>query len=211
MKLYDWSIAPNPRRVRMYLAEKGVQVETVQVAGPRDMQLAQWFLDMSPRRRVPLLELDDGTQIGEAMAICRYFEATHPASPLLFGRDPREAAVIDMWEREADNNCLQAGGESMRNTHPAFAGRALPGYAEPTPQIPELGKRGRMRYYAFQAQADARLSNNRFLGGEIFSVADITPFCGLAFWGRFRLPLADEHVHLKRWFAEIEARPSASA
>lgn len=210
MKLYDWSIAPNPRRVRMYLAEKGISIETVQTAGPHDMELAPWFLAISPRRRVPLLELDDGTRIGEAMAICRYFEPGHPLPPL-FGRDARESAIIDMWERESDNNCLQAGGESVRNSHPAFAGRALPGYASPTQQIPKLAERGRMRYYAYQTQAEQRLAGNEYLGGEIFSVADITAFCAIDFWRKFKLPIAAEHEHLRRWFAGIAQRPSAAA
>jgi glutathione S-transferase len=210
MKLYDWTIAPNPRRVRMYLAEKGIEVETVQAAGPKDMELAPWFLEMNPRRRVPLLVLDDGTHIGEAMAICRYFETERP-QPLLLGRDAREAAVIDMWERESDNNCLQAGGEHVRNAHPAFEGRALPGYAEPTPQIAELGERGRMRYYAYQEQAEARLADNEFLGGEIFSVADITAFCAIDFWRKFRLPIAEENANLQRWYDAVAARASAGA
>lgn len=170
MKLYDWSLAPNPRRVRMFLAEKGANIETVQAAGPKDMTLAPWFLEISPSRKVPLLELDDGTRIGEAMAICRYLETVHPQPPL-FGRTPREAAIIDMWERESDQNCLQAGAEHVRNAHPAFAGRALPGYAQPTPQITDLAERGRMRYDTYQKQANAHLAESRFLGGEVFSVA----------------------------------------
>lgn len=210
MKLYDWSIAPNPRRVRMFLAEKGMDVEIVQVAGPKDMGLAPWFLKLSPRRRVPLLELDDGTLIGEAMAICRYLDADCPQPPL-FGRDRREAAVIDMWERESDQNCLQAGAENMRNAHPAFAGRALPGYNQPTSQIPELAERGKMRYYAYQERADERLTEVEFLGGEMFSVADITAFCAIDFWRKFRLPIADQHQHLQRWYDTVSKRPSADA
>ncbi|MGH8111608.1 MAG: glutathione S-transferase family protein [Rhodanobacteraceae bacterium] len=210
VKLYDWSIAPNPRRVRMYLAEKGIKVEMVQAAGPRDMQLAPWFLEKSPRRRVPLLELDDGTLIGEAMAICRYFDAGY-LPPALFGRDARESAIIDMWEREADNNCLQAGGESVRNAHPAFADHAMAGYAQPTAQVAALGERGRMRYYTYQAQADQRLGDNEYLGGDLFSVADITAFCAIDFWRKFRLPIADENEHVQRWYAAVAARASAKA
>lgn len=210
MKLYDWSIAPNPRRVRMFLAEKGLDVEMVQAVEPDGKGLAPWFLKLSPRRRVPLLELDDGTLIGEAMAICRYFDADSPQPPL-FGRDRREAAVIDMWERESDQNCLQAGAENMRNAHPAFAGKALPGYSQPTPQIAELAERGKMRYYAYQERANARLAEVEFLGGEIFSVADITAFCAFDFWRKFRLPIADEHQHLQRWYEAVSTRPSAKA
>lgn len=210
MKLYDWSIAPNPRRVRMYLAEKGIAVDTEQAAGPRDMQLADWFLALSPRRRVPLLVLDDGTQIGEAMAICRYFESQHPQPPL-FGRDALEAGLVEMWERESNINCLLAGAQSFRNTHPAFADHALPGYTEPTPQIPALGERGKMRYYAYQQQADARLADNDYLGGDSFSVADITAFCAIDFVANFKLPIADQYNNLQRWFDTIASRDSAKA
>lgn len=210
MKLYDWQIAPNPRRVRMFLAEKGIEIETVQVAGPRDMDLAPWFLKLNPRRRVPLLELDDGTHIGEAMAICRYFEARNP-QPALFGRDARETAIVEMWEREADNNALQAGGESVRNSHPAFAGRALPGYPEPTPQIAELAARGRMRYYRFLELAEERLAHHAWLAGDAFSVADITAFCAIDFWHRFRMPLAEHHRQLSSWRGRIGERASAKA
>lgn len=210
MQLYDWSIAPNPRRVRMYLAEKGIEVPMVQAGAPDQIDLFDWFLEMSPRRRVPLLVLDDGTHIGEAMAICRYFETEHP-NPPLFGRTARETGVIEMWEREAEVNGLQAGGESVRNAHPAFADRALPGYAEPTPQIAELAERGRMRYYTFLDQAEARLAETDWLGGDGFSVADITAFCAIDFWRKFRLPLPESHTSLARWFEAVSERSSAAA
>jgi len=210
MKLYDWQIAPNPRRVRMFLAEKDITVDTVQVAGPKDMDLSAWFLEMNPRRRVPLLVLDDDTQIGEAMAICRYFEARHPQPPL-FGRDAAEIAQVEMWEREADNNCLQAGGESVRNSHPAFADRALPGYPEATPQITELAERGRMRYYRFLALAEERLAAVDYLAGAFFSVADVTAFCAIDFWRKFRLPITADYPRLERWYARVASRSSTAA
>lgn len=210
VKLYDWSIAPNPRRVRMYLAEKGIEVSVVQAGAPDQVALFDWFLEISPRRRVPLLELDDGTQIGEAMAICRYFECTHPDPPL-FGGDARETALVEMWEREAEANCLAAGGESVRNGHPGFAGRALPGYADATPQIPELVERGRMRYYDFLDRAETHLGSRDYLAGKRFSVADITAFCAIDFWQKFRLTLPEGHPNLARWYAAIGERPSALA
>lgn len=210
MKLYDWQLAPNPRRVRMFLAEKGVEIEMEQAAGPRDMDLAPWFLELSPRRRVPLLVLDDGTQIGEAVAICRYFDADHP-EPNLFGRNGREMALIEMWERESEINCLQAGGEHVRNSHPAFEGRALPGYSVPTPQIAELAERGKMRYYAYLDLAEQQLAGNKYLAGEHFSMADITAFCAVDFWQKFRLPTGDGHTAVKRWFETVATRPSTRA
>ncbi|MDT0633623.1 glutathione S-transferase [Spectribacter hydrogenoxidans] len=210
MKLYDWSIAPNPRRVRMYLAERDIDIEIIQAGAPDQLDLHDWFLKLNPRRRVPLLELDDGTHIGEAMAICRYFEAAQPASDL-FGRDARETGLVEMWEREADSSGLQAGGEHVRNAHPAFKDRALPGYAEPTPQIAELAERGRMRYLDFLKRIDQQLADCEFLAGNIFTVADITAFCTIDFWRKFRLPIPKDAEHLQRWFDAVSQRPSTDA
>lgn len=210
MKLYDWRIAPNPRRVRMYLAEKGLEVETVQVAPPDGLEIDPEFLAKNPRRRVPLLELDDGTHIGEAMAICRYFEAQHPEPPL-FGRDARETALVEMWERESEINGLHAAAECFRNAIPAFAGRALPGYAQPIEQIPALIERGRLRYNIFLQELDRHLASNTWLAGDGFSVADITAFCGIDFAARMRLPVPDDHRHLRRWLNAAGERPSTAA
>lgn len=210
MKLYDWKLAPNPRRTRMYLAEKGIEVTMEQAAQPGELELDKEFLAKSDRRRVPLLELDDGTLIGEAMAICRYFEADHPEPPL-FGTGARENALAEMWERESEICGLHAGGESVRNSHPAFVDRALPGYPEPTPQIPELVERGRMRYNDWLKRLDQRLDGNRYLAGDNFTVADITAFCAIDFWQKFRLPILDGLTNLKRWFEEVGRRPSAQA
>lgn len=211
MKLYDWKIAPNPRRVRMYLAEKGIEVPTEQAAEPNAMGLRDDYLAKGAHRLVPLLELDDGTCIGEAMAICRYFEAEHPEPPL-FGRSPKEKALVEMWERISEIQGLHAAAENFRNAIPAFAGRALPGYAEPVEQIPALAERGRMRYSAFLKKLDQRLGEARFLAGDdYFSVADITAFCTLDFAKNFRLPIPEDHAHLRRWYEEVQARPSATA
>ncbi|MES1942497.1 glutathione S-transferase domain-containing protein [Salinisphaera sp. PC39] len=210
MILYDWQVAPNPRRVRMYLAEKGLTVETQQVAPPDSLELDPEFLAKSPRRRVPLLELDDGTLIGEAMAICRYFEILHPEPPL-FGRDAREAALVEMWERESEIAGLHAAAECFRNAVPAFAGRALPGYPDRVEQIPELVERGRYRYNVFLEGLDRHLADNVHLAGDSFSVADITAFCGIDFARKFRLPVPEELTHLRRWFDAVGGRSSTAA
>lgn len=210
MKLYDWSIAPNPRRVRMYLAEKGIEVPTEQAAAPDSMHLDASYLEKSPHGTVPMLALDDGTCIVEAMAICRYFEAQH-GEPPLFGRDPAEQALVEMWERQAEYQGMHAGAESFRNSHPAFAGHAMPGYPDPIEQIPELGERGRYRFNHFLKKMDAQLAKFEFLAGENFSVADITAFCGIDFVQKFRLSVPPELTHVQRWYAQIKARPSAGA
>ena len=124
MRLYSWDIAPNPRRVRIYLAEKGLDLPTEDVGVPGKPVLRADFLEKFGHRRVPLLELDDGTCIGEAMAICRYFEALHPDPPLM-GGSARDVALIEMWERLAEWEGLHAVSEAFRNSRKSFAGRAL--------------------------------------------------------------------------------------
>jgi len=157
-----------------------------------------------------MLELDDGTYIVEAMAICRYFEAQH-SEPPLFGRNPAEQGIVEMWERQAEFQGMAAGAESFRNSHPAFKGRSMPGYPDPMPQIAELAERGRYRFNHFLKKADTRLAEVEFLAGENFSVADITAFCGLDFVQKFRLTIPPELTHAQRWFEQVKARPSAVA
>jgi glutathione S-transferase len=210
MKLYSWDIAPNPRRVRIYLAEKGIAVPTEDVGVPGKPFLKPEFLAKFPHRRVPLLELDDGTMIGEAMAICRYFEALHPEPPLM-GRDPKETAVVDMWERLAEWEGLQAVSEYFRNAKRAFAGRGIAGSSEPVEQIPALSERGKQRVAAFYEKFDFRLKTRAFLAGEAFSVADITALCAVDFAIFCGLPVPESCPDLARWHADVVARPSADA
>src|SRR6202044_3091315 len=125
MKIYDWHIAPNPRRLHIYLAEKGIKVELVEV-GQEDLTLAPWFKQAYPHAMVPMLELGDGTQIGEAMAIVCYFEETQPEPPLM-GTDAKDKAIVDMWEKRANEEGMLPASELFRNTHPQFAQRGLPG------------------------------------------------------------------------------------
>ena len=125
MLIYDWHIAPNPRRLHIYLAEKGLAVELMEV-GQEDLTLAPWFKQKYPHAMVPMLELDDGTHIGEAMAIARYFEETHPDPPLM-GVGAKDRAIVDMWEKRANEEGMLPASELFRNTHPNFAERGLPG------------------------------------------------------------------------------------
>lgn len=210
MRLYSWDIAPNPRRVRIYLAEKGLDVPTEDVGLPGKPVLKPEFLAKFGHRRVPLLELDDGTCIGEAMAICRYFELLHPDPPLM-GRDPRDAALIEMWERLADGEGLHAVSEAFRNSRRSFAGRALAGYDTPVEQIPALIERGTARVKLFYEKFDAQLAANEFVAGDGYSVADITTLCTVDFATFCGLGIPDGCAHLKRWHAAVSARPSAVA
>jgi len=210
MKLFDWGAAPNPRRVRIYLAEKGIAVPTEDVGVPNSGDLKPEFLARHPHRRVPLLELDDGTCIGEAMAICRYFEALHPDPPLM-GRNPKEMALIDMWERIAEFEGLQAVSENFRNSRRTFADRAIAGYANALPQIPALVERGALRTKLFFEKIDAQLAGNQFVAGDSYSTADITTLCTVDFAKFCKLSVPESCTNLKRWYETVSARPSAKA
>ena len=206
MKLYTWGPAPNPRRVRMFLAEKGLELDVEDVGD--GAVLKPEFLAKNPHRMVPALELDDGTMIGEAPAICRYLEGLHP-EPRMFGGNPRQAALIDMWERKCEFECLQAAAEVFRNVLPAFVNRGMGGYAVAIPQIPALIERGTTRVHHFCRKLDTELAQRQFVAGDGFSMADITGLCALDFAKRARVSIPEECTHVLRWHAELSARPSA--
>jgi glutathione S-transferase len=210
MKLYDWGAAPNPRRVRIFLAEKGIELPIEDVGVPNSGDLKPEFLAAHPHRRVPMLELDDGTCIGEAMAICRYVEALHPDPPLM-GGNPKEIGLIDMWDRIAEFEGLQAVAENFRNSRRTFTDRALAGYANALPQIPALIERGEIRTRVFFEKIDAQLVDNEFVAGDSYSAADITTLCTVDFAKFCKLTVPDEHTSLQRWYEAVSARPSARA
>ena len=210
MKLYDWGAAPNPRRVRIFLAEKGMYVESEDVGVPNSGDLKLAFLAAHPHRRVPLLELDDGTCIGEAMAICRYFEALQPDPPLM-GSTPEEIGVFNMWERIAEFEGLHAVSENFRNSRRAFADCALAGYSKALAQIPQLVERGALRTTIFFEKIDAQLAHHKFVAGDSYSIADITTLCTVDFAAFCKLPVPDNCANLKRWHDIVSARPSAMA
>jgi len=199
MLLHGWGAAPNARRVRMYLAEKNLSVPT-EDAG-EGFQLSAQYKAKYPVALVPMLELDDGTQIGEAMAICRYFEALHPNPPLM-GMDAKDAAVIEMWERRAYEDGLIGGAELFRNNHPRFVDRGLPGYADAVPQVQALVMRGRQRLRRFFQMFDQQLS---------ISVADITALCSIDFAKMLDVAIPGDYTDLIRWYEMMCARPSAKA
>ena len=209
VKLYVWQKAPNPRRVLIYLAEKGLEIPIEDVGGPKATLKAD-YRARYPQATVPMLELDDGTQIGEAMAICRYLEELHPEPPL-FGRDARERALADMWERRAYEEGLIPIAEIFRNRHPLFADRSVPGAADAIPQVPALVERGRQRIALFWKKLDAQLAQNRFVAGDRYTVADATALAVVDFGtvGDVKPPV--ECANLIRWHAEVSGRPSAKA
>ena len=209
MKIYDWHIAPNPRRLHLYLAEKGLKIDLVEV-GQEDLSLAPWFKAKYPHAMVPMLELDDGTEIGEAMAIARYFEETHPEPPLM-GTDARDRAIVDMWEKRANEEGMLPASELFRNTHEKFAQRGLPGAADSIPAVPELRERGRARLERFFAKFDRQLAENEFVAGKRWTVADATALAAVDFAGWSDVKIPANCPHLQRWYDAVSARPSAKA
>jgi len=209
MKFYDCTTAPSPRRVRIFLAEKGITVPTVQVDLRNNEQLTSAFLAINPEATVPVLELDNGTRITDAIGICVYFEAIHPTPPLM-GESAEEKALVTMWQRIAERNGFFAGMEALRNATPGLKGRALPG-PDNYEQIPALAERGRTRIARFFTQMDARLSQSDFVAGARYSIADITTLVAVDFAKWVKLPVPEECAHLRRWHAQVSARPSAKA
>ncbi len=208
MKLYSWGRAPNPRRVLIYLAEKGIELPIVEAG--EGAHLSDAYLARYEGRIVPMLELDDGTQIGESMAICRYLEEAHPDPPL-FGVDRRDRAIVEMWERQAETEAFQGVAEVFRNSNSAFAGRGLPAFTESVDQIPALISRGKQRLTRFFRRIDGQLADNQFIAGARFTVADITAFCSTDFAGKVaKVEIPEDCTNAKRWHAEVSARPSAA-
>lgn len=209
MKLYDFSGAPSPRRVRIFLAEKGVTVPTEQVDLRKREHFAESFRRINPNCVVPALELDDGTCLCESVAICRYFEELY-SQPALFGTDPADKARVEMWNRRVELEGYLAVADVLRNTLPAFEDRGLPGVTG-VPQIPALAERGRATVARLFLKLDAQLASNEFVAGARYSVADITALVTMDFGARLKVELPDGLENLKRWYRAVSSRPSATA
>lgn len=210
MKLYDFALAPNPRRVRMFLAEKGIDVPTVQINTREAEQFSAEFQKVNPRGTVPALVLDDGTVLTESVSICRYFEELHP-EPSMFGRDAKEKAIVDMWNRRIEIECYAPCADVVRNSLEMFKDRAIPGLPSGVPQIPSLVERGRASYNRFIERLDAQLSGNPFIAGDRISITDQTAFIALDFAKRGELEVPANAANILRWQGEMAARPSAAA
>jgi len=202
MKLYDGGRAPNPRRVRIFLAEKGMSVPMEPVnLGALEHKTAA-YTAINPLQRVPALVLDDGTVITESMAICRYFEGLRPEPPL-FGRGGREEALVEMWNRRIELNLYEAVSAVFRHLHPAMR--------EMENQIPEWGEANKPRAIALLALLDRELADRPYVAGEHYSVADITGLVAVDFMKPAKLEVPEEFASLRRWHAQVTARPSAKA
>jgi len=205
MKLFDVTAAPNPRRVRIFLAEKGIDVPMVQVDMAKGEHKTPAFLAMNPSGKVPVLELDDGTCIGESVAICRYFEAEQP-EPALFGTTPVEIGRIDMANRQLELELFAAVGQAWVNG-PVVA-RMLPDRE----QIPAARTQGDRAARSFYRRLDSLLAGQQYMAGDAFSVADITALCVIDFASQL-VDLEPDRVlsNLWRWHERVSARPSAAA
>jgi glutathione S-transferase len=210
LKLYQSAASPNSRRVRIFLAEKGIDIPLVPIDLGAGEQHADAYRAINPRRVVPTLLLEDGTAIGEVPAICRYIEEAHPTPPL-FGTTPKEKALVTMWERRAELEGFAAVMEAVRNGVPRLKGRAIAGPHD-YDQIPALVERGKLRVRDFYADLDARLVGVPFIAGDRFTAADITALVTVDFAAKaIDLPIPDQHLSLKRWYGEVSGRPSMGA
>jgi glutathione S-transferase len=203
MQLYDGGRAPNPRRVRVYLAEKGLSVPLQPVDLGALAHKSDAFTAVNPIQRVPVLVLDDGTTISESIAICRYFEALHPEPPL-FGRAALDSALIEMWQRRLELHLLFPISHVFRNSHPAMAKMEIP-------QVPAWAEANKPRIAEFLQVFDRQLADNKFAAGDRYSVADITGMIAIDFMKPARLAVPEGCEHVRRWHAEVSARPSAGA
>lgn len=202
MKIYDSKTAPNPRRVRIFLAEKGIEVPYVEVDIAQRENSTPEFLELNPLGRLPVLQLDDGTTLAESVAICRYFEGIQP-QPNLMGEGARESAEIEMWQRRMEFELFLPISMTFRHTHAFFRGRY--------PQVPEWGEECRKHAEHTMRWLDRELGRREFIAGARYTIADITALCALDFGRVSKIRIAEDKANLTRWYAAVSARPSAKA
>jgi glutathione S-transferase len=203
MKIIQTRQAPNPRRVRVFLAEKGIEIPYEEVDLMKGDLKTPDFTKLNAFQRVPVLVLDDGTPIAETIAICRYFEAAKP-SPALFGTGPLQSATIEMWNRRMELNLLFPVSQAFRHLHPAMAHLEVP-------QVAAWGEVNKPRALETLSILDSELGSRRFIAGDDYSVADITALIAVDFMKPARIPRPEGLANLDRWYAEVSSRPSAKA
>tara|TARA_R110002073_G_scaffold329152_3_gene511250 strand:- start:74036 stop:74644 length:609 start_codon:yes stop_codon:yes gene_type:complete len=202
MKIYEASTAPNPRRVRIFLAEKGIEMEYVQLDIGAGENLTKEQRKKNPSTKVPFLELDDGICIGETVAICRYFEELHPEIPLM-GTGALEKAQIEMWQRNVEFYFMLQVGMCFQHSTGYFKDRMTP--------VPDYGNAAGALAVSYLDILDERLATSAYVAGDSFSIADITLLCALDFARVVKIRPSEQQVNIARWYADISARPSAKA
>lgn len=203
MHIIETRTAPNPRRVRVFLAEKGISVpyeERDLMAG--DLRSAE-FSRLNPWQRVPVLVLDDGRVISETVAICRYFEELQPAPPL-FGTDAFDRATVEMWQRRIELGLFNFVAQAFRHLHPKMAHLEVP-------QVPAWGEANKPKAEAAMVSLDAHLATSPFIAGEHYSIADITALIAIDFLKPAKIAIPPNVPNLMRWYGEVSKRPSAAA
>lgn len=203
MKLYEEGRAPNPRRVRIFLAEKGIAVPRVSIDINKMEHKTPAFTALNPLQRTPALQLDDGTVITESIAICRYFEELQPDPPL-FGVGALGKALVEMWQRRIEFGLLGPIAAAFRHLHPAMARMEVP-------QVAEWGEANKPRAIEFLRILDAHLADKRFVCGDEFTVADITGLVAVDFMKPAKIALPEELENVRRWHGHVSQRPSARA
>lgn len=203
MKLFDGGRAPNPRRVRIFLAEKGIDVPLVPVDMGALEHRQEAVRSRNPLQRLPVLELDDGTILTESVAICRYFEELQP-EPALFGRGALGKAQVEMWQRRVELNLFNAVAAAFRHIHPAMKEWEVP-------QIPAWGEANKAKAVEFLQFLDAELAGREFIAGKTYSIADITGLVAIDFMKPARIEIPAGCPDIRRWYEAMASRPTASA
>jgi len=202
MKIYDTKTAPTPRRVRIFLAEKNIPMEYVQVDLQKGENLSKEMRTKNPVGKIPILELDDGTCISESDAICQYFEALQP-EPYLFGETPLQKAQIAMWSRQVEFYLFMQIGMCFQHTTGYFKDRMNP--------IKEYGVEAGINASKFLNVLNRQLEKSQFVAGDVFSIADITTMCSIDFGRVVDVRMKEEHTALQEWYKRVSGRPSAKA
>lgn len=209
MKLYTFPPAPNPKRLDIFTAEKGIEIETITVDLMAGEHRKASYLSVNPWGTVPALVLDDGTLMTEVIGMLSYLEELYPEVPLL-GSDPVSRAQILSWDHRCFFEGFSSVAEVLRNSSEAFVDRALPGpisYA----QIPDLIERGRKRIQGFYHVLNEPLKGKPFMVGDTFTVADIAAYVFVNFSGWVKEAIPDESEHLSAWYQKVSVRPSVQS
>jgi len=209
MKFYDCSTAPSPRRVRIFAAEKGLQLDTIEVDLGKGGQFTAGFREINPDCTVPVLELDNGTRLTEVLAICQYLEELQP-EPALIGDTAEQRAIAMMWTLKIEQHGLMAMRDAFRNAAKGLKDHAMTGPVQ-YEQIPELAERGRKAAVLFLKRLDARLADTQFIAGDYYSIADITALVLVDFAAWSKIGITEDAGNLQRWYDAASARPSASS
>lgn len=207
MKLYDFGLAGSGKRVRVFLAEKNLDIPIVELNVRDGEQFKEPFNTLNPFHCVPFLELDDGSIIAESVSICRYLDELYP-EPSLFGQSTQQRAVIDMWNRRIELDGYMPMLHAVRNQVPMFTGRVLPGTRNSLPQLPAVVDRGKDMLKTLLSRVDPLLANQTFIAGDTVSVADITAWFMMNMAATINVDFIDDYPNMRRWQTMFSARPS---